>query len=189
MSELAHSITYAQLRVAADLGHGGPSSEYKIVLDGDSHTVSLTISKPFPGPGEGALPPPPPPSPTPQPRPASGAPVYQPSYMTEVLVKDKQQVEEFLNKLITQFNVYELSDLAPPYPFLHPTFYSFSFRDSAGRSHSFDYRIECLTHLDERYRKLVEEFESFFESRRVFDKFYASQRDRTRASKPWWKLR
>ena len=142
--------------------------------------MTLMISKPFPGPGEAALPPPPPlpPSLTPQPLPAAEENAFQRSRVTEVLAKDKQQVEEFLSKLVTQFNVYELTDLEPPYPFLHPTFYSFSFRDSAGRSHSFDYRIECLTHLDEKYRGLVEEFESFFESRRIFAKFYESQRNR-----------
>lgn len=95
--------------------------------------------------------------------------------MTEVLVKDYQQVEQFLEKLSTDFDVYELSDLKPSYPFLHPTFYSFSFRDSARKSHNFEYHIECSTHLDEKYKGLVQEFDDFFESRRVFDKFFESR--------------
>lgn len=72
-------------------------------------------------------------------------------------------MEEFLRRLSEEFNVYELSDLKSPYPFLHPTFYSFSFRDGAGGSHSFEYRIECSNHLDERYERLIHEFHSFFE--------------------------
>jgi hypothetical protein len=96
--------------------------------------------------------------------------------MTEVLAKDNRQAAEFLRKLSAELNVYELADLKSPYPFLHPTFYAFSFRDSAGGGHSFDYQIECSNHLDEKYRELVQEFDNFFESRRVFDKFYESGR-------------
>ncbi len=91
-------------------------------------------------------------------------------------MKDHQQVDQFLSKLSTEFNVYELVDLKSPYPFLHPTFYSFSFGDSAGKSHSFEYHIECSTHLDEKYQRLIQEFDSFFESRRVFDTFFESLR-------------
>lgn len=85
-------------------------------------------------------------------------------------------MEEFLRRLSAEFDVYALADLKWPYPFLHPTFYSFSFRDAAGASHGFEYRIECLNHLDERYQRLVQEFEGFFESRRVFAKFFESRR-------------
>lgn len=100
----------------------------------------------------------------------------RPSHMTEVLVKDREQVEEFLRKLSTEFSVYELAGLKSPYPFLHPTFYSFRFRDSAGRSHSFEYQIECSNHLGEKYKGLIQEFDSFFESGRVFGKFFESRR-------------
>lgn len=96
--------------------------------------------------------------------------------MTEVLAKDGRQVEEFLVRLTDEFGVYELTDLKSPYPFLHPTLYSFSFRDSAGEAHGFEYQIECSNHLDDNYRSLIEEFESFFESRRVFAKFFQSPR-------------
>ena len=185
MSELLHQITNVQLRVAADLGHGGPSSEYRIDSDKGGYTVTLRISRPFLGPGRSPLPPPQPPSRSPRPLPAPSETAFQPSHLTEVLVKDHRQVEEFLRKLSTEFNVYELADLEPPYPFLHPTFYSFIFRDSAGRSHSFEYRIECSNHLDERYKGLIQEFHIFFESERVFNKFFESERgNKWRSGKP-----
>jgi hypothetical protein len=176
MSELSHRITNVLLSVAADLGHGGPLSEYRIDAETDGYTVMLRISRPFLGPGRSLLPPPLPPSRSPRLLPASEENHFKASHMTEVLVKDHQQVEEFLRKLSVEFNVYELADLKPSYPFLHPTFYSFSFVDSAGESHSFKYQIECSNHLDEKYKGLVQEFDSFFESGRVFNKFFESQR-------------
>ena len=78
-------------------------------------------------------------------------------------------MEEFLEKLSTEFNVYEMTDLKSPYPFLHPAFYTFSFLDAAGETHGFVYQIECSHHLDEKYKRLIQEFERFFESDRVFD--------------------
>ena len=176
MSESSYQITNVLLRVAADIGHNGPLSEYRIDSDEDGYTVKLRISRPFLRLGKSPLPTPVPPSKSPRPLPAFEENHFKPSHMTEVLVKDHQQVEEFLRKLSTEFSVYELVDLKPSYPFLHPTFYSFSFRDSAGSSHSFEYQIECSNHLDEKYKGLVQEFDSFFESRRVFDKFFESQR-------------
>lgn len=155
MSESARRITNALLRVASDIGHGGSIAEYRIDSHGDVYTATLKISRPHPAPGESR---------------------FRPSEMTEVLAKDNQQAAEFLRKLSAEFNVYELADLKSPYPFLHPTFYSFSFRDSSGGGHSFDYQIECSNHLDGKYRELVQEFDNFFESRRVFDKFYESGR-------------
>lgn len=176
VSASTHQITGVLLRVAADLGHGGALSEYRIDSGKDGYAVTLRISRPLPGPGGSPLPPPSPPSRSPRTPPAPAAGHFDPTHMTEVLVKDHRQVEEFLRKLSAEFNVYELADLKSPYPFLHPTFYSFSFRDSAGRSHGFEYQIECSNHLDEKYRGLVQEFDSFFESRRVFDKFFESRR-------------
>jgi hypothetical protein len=178
MNELSHQITSVLLRVNADPGHGGPLSEYRIDPEQAGYTVTLRISKLFPGPGEKPVPPPLPPSPSPRPLPASGEYYFKPAQITEVLVKNRQQVEAFLNKLSTEFNVYELADLKSPYPFLHPTFYTFSFRDSAGNSHSFEYHIECSNHLNESYKKLLQEFDSFFESRRVFALFFERRQNR-----------
>ncbi len=171
-----YHITNVLLHVSVDPGHGGPLSEYRIDSEEDGYTVTLRISRPFLGPGRSPLPPPIPRSQSPRPLPASGEHHFKPSHMTEVLVKDHQQVKEFLRKLSTEFNVYQLTDLKSPYPFLHPTLYSFSFRDSAGKSHSFTYQIECSNHLDEKYKGLIQEFDSFFESGRVFNTFFESQR-------------
>jgi hypothetical protein len=165
------------MRVAADLGHGGPVSEYRIESGADGYAVTLRISRPLPGPGESPLPPTPPPrSLPPRPLPPPGATYFEPSQRTEMLAKERDRVEEFLEKLADEFRVYELTDLRPAHPFLHPTFYTFSFLDSAGGQHGFNYRIEGANHLDARYRELVEEFESFFESRRVFAAFFESRR-------------
>lgn len=171
-----HQITNVLLRVVADAGHGGPVFEYRIDSDKDGYAVTLRISSLVAGPGRNPSPPPAPPSRSPLTPPAPVEHHFEPSHLTEVLSKDRQQVEEFLGRLSAEFNVYELTGMKSPYPFLHPTFYSFSFRDSAGASHSFEYQIECSNHLDEKYRRLIQEFESFFESRRVFDKFFESQR-------------
>ncbi len=114
---------------------------------------------------------------------------FKPSEMTEVLRKDNQQVEKFLSKLLLKYAVFELTDLSPPHPFLHPTFYSFKFRDSSGASHSFDYGIECSRHLNDKYKGLVQAFESFFESRRISDKFYEQETaEKSRAKERWWKF-
>ena len=165
MSESSRHITDVLLRVSADPGHGGPYSEYKIDSGAGGYTVTLRISRLVPRPT---------PPGSPRPPAASVSRQPEPSHLTEVLVKERRQVEEFMDRLSTEFNVYELTDLSPAHPFLHPTFYSFSFRDSAGRSHGFEYHIECSNHLDEKYRRLVEEFQNFFESARVFDKFFGS---------------
>lgn len=174
MSESPHRITNVLLRVAADLGHGGHVSEYRIDSVEDGYRVTLWIAGAFTGPD--MRPPPLPPSPSTRPLPLPPESESAPPHMTEVLAKERQQVEEFLRKLSAEFNVYELGDLKPRHPFLHPTFYSFSFLDSAGRSHSFEYQIECSSHLDEKYKRLLEEFDGFFEGGRVFNKFFESRR-------------
>lgn len=156
--------------MAVDLGHGGHLSEYRIDGDREGYSVTLKVSRPLHGAGVSPLPP------TPAPLPASGENYSNPSQMIETLGKTRREVEEFLGKLFTEFNVYELTDLKSPYPFLHPTFYSFSFRDSAGKGHSFEYQIECSHHLDETYEALTREFDRFFESDRVFANFFERQR-------------
>lgn len=176
VGEVTLKITHVLMRVATDIGHGGPISEYRIEPDEDGYAVTLRISKPFGGTVAGRTPQPQPPSRSPREPPASGGAQLGPQHVTEVLPKGRGQVEEFLRKLAAEFDVYGLSDLRPQHPFLHPTFYSFSFRDSDGGSHGFEYQIECSNHPDERYKRLVREFDSFFESGRVFDKFFESVR-------------
>lgn len=156
MSDVSQRITSALLSVGADIGHGGTFSQYRIDSGPDGYAVTLRISGPPGPPGAGSL------------------------QLTEALPKERGEVEEFLGKLSAELNVYGLTDLESPYPFLHPTFYTFAFTDSEGGGHDFEYRIECANHLDERYRRLVEEFDEFFESRRVFAKFFESRRQKGR---------
>ncbi|HEX8285938.1 MAG TPA: hypothetical protein VF588_21450 [Pyrinomonadaceae bacterium] len=87
--------------------------------------------------------------------------------MTEVLHKDGREVADFLSRLALVYKVFELEGRACPTVFLHPTFYSFGFTDSEGVSHAFEYSIEAGRHHDDTYRGLVEEFEQFFEARRI----------------------
>lgn len=140
------------MRAAVDIGHGGPFSEYKVDSERGVYAVTLRISGTPRGPGASR------------------------TQLTEVLTKDGRQVEEFLGRLSAEFDVYGLTDLKSPYPFLHPTFYTFAFQDSAGAGHGFEYQIECANHLDERYEGLVRAFELFFESERVFAKFFEGRR-------------
>ena len=145
MHEQDARITHVRLYASHDIGHGGATYDYSIEADAEDtegYKVTLTVSRLSPAPGERS---------------------FQPSRVTEVLRKDQPQVEAFLRRLSDEFQVFELTDLKSPYPFLHPTFYSFSFGDSAGRTHSFNYQIEAV-HLDARYQALVAAFHSFFES-------------------------
>lgn len=175
MSEIAHDMTAVLLRVSVDPGHNGLFCEYKIDSDPAGYVVTLRISRLVYDPGRSPVPPPRPPSPSPRPRPVAQEHPFRSSGLTEVLTKDRQQVRAFLEQLSTEFNVYALTDRESPYPFLHPTFYTFSFRDAAGTEHGFGYRIEGSNHVDARYQRLIEAFDSFFESRRVFDTFWRSQ--------------
>ena len=130
------------LRITSDFGHGGTASDYRIDADGKGYKVTRQLSRSFPSPGER---------------------VFTPYARTTAIKKSKRQVEEFLGRLAQEFNVFALSDLQSPHPYLHPTFYSFGFRDAAGREHGFRYKIEGSHHLDSRYQELVEAFRSFFE--------------------------
>jgi hypothetical protein len=175
MGEVTPEISMVLLRVSVDPGHNGPFCEYKIDSDPTGFRVTLRISRLVQAPGKHPVPPPRPPSPTPLPLPVPEEYSFRPSGLTEVLTKDQRQVRAFLERLTTEFRVYELTDRESPYPFLHPTFYTFSFGDAVGTNHSFTYRIEAAKHVDARYRRLIEAFDSFFESRRVFDAFWRSE--------------
>lgn len=176
MSEQNHQITRVVLRVVADPGHNGPLSEYRIDPDPAGYTVTLRISRIVPGLERNPVPPPIASPRWPRSRQAAEGNQLRTSSITETLAKAPQQVETFLQKLVTELHVYELTDLKWSYPFLHPIFYTFSCQDSDGQSHGFEYQIEGSNHLDERYQRLIAEFNSFFESERVFKRFFESQR-------------
>jgi hypothetical protein len=146
MTTSTREITAASLSVSNDTGHSGAYSNYRIDRGREGYAVSLTISRLHPGPGERS---------------------FQPSTMTEVLHKDGREAADFLSRLALVYKVFELEGRAGPHVFLHPTSYSFGFTDSEGNSHGFEYGIEASRHHDDTYRGLVEEFEQFFEVRRI----------------------
>lgn len=146
MTTNIREITAASLSVSQDPEHGGGYYHYRIDRGREGYGVSLTISRRYPGPGERS---------------------FQPSTRTEVLHKDDRLVGDFLSRLALVYKVFELEGRACPTVFLHPTIYSFGFKDSEGFSHVFEYSIEAGRHHDDTYRGLVEEFEQFFEFGRI----------------------
>jgi hypothetical protein len=46
---------------------------------------------------------------------------------------------------------------------LHPTYYDFEMRYADGRVHQLGYVVEAGHHVDERYGRLVDECQEFFE--------------------------
>ena len=190
MSAEKRRITLASLSASHDPGHGGNYYTYRIDTDAENYKVTLTITGAY------------------LPRyltyPRPGGDLYEPPRMKEILVKEKHQVEEFLRKLSEEFGVFELTDLETMH-WLHPTFYSFGFQDSSGtKAHIFSYRIDGFHHIDERYKRLVEAFDAFFEAERISRKFYEQivkpeeqkwlelkeqeRKKQKRAKKRWWKF-
>ncbi len=142
-------ITHALMRAARDIGHGGPTIEYRIDFDKGVYTITRFSSRLTPAPGERR---------------------FSSVSSTDELAKDDGEVREFLYALITKHRIYDLTDLSWTFPFLHPTFYTFQVEDSTGRAHRFEYRIECSNHLDSRHEKLVRAFEVFFDSGSAADR-------------------
>ena len=153
MTTSTREITAASLSVSQDPGHGGGYSHYRVARRQEGYEASVTNSRLHPGPGE---------------RP------FQPSTMTQPLHKDGREAADFLSRLALVHKVFELEGRAGPHVFLHPTSYSFSFTDSEGNRHGFEYGIEASRHHDDTYRGLVEEFEQFFEVRRISRSDYES---------------
>ena len=163
MTTSTREITAASLSVSQDPGHGGAHYHYKIERWRGEYEVTVTISRRFPGPGESS---------------------FQPSTMTQPLHKDDREVADFLARLALEHKVFELEGRACPHAFLHPTFYSFGFTDTERVSHAFEYSIEAGRHHDDTYRRLVEDFERFFEARRVARSFYESEIRRPEPPEP-----
>ena len=154
MNTGTREITAASLGVSRDTGHGGAHYHYRVDRRQGEYAVSVTIGRHHPAPGERS---------------------FKPSTMTEALHKDGREAADFLSRLALVHKVFELEGRDCPHAFLHPTFYSFSFTDSEGFSHAFEYKIEAGRHHDDAYRGLVEEFERFFEAGRIARSFYESE--------------
>ena len=154
MTTSTREITAASLNVSHDTGHGGAYSRYRVDRRQEGYEVSVSVSRSYPAPGERS---------------------FRPSTVTQPLHKDDGEAADFLSRLALVYKVFELEGRACPTVFLHPTFYSFGFTDSEGFSHVFEYSIEAGRHHDDTYRGLVEEFEQFFEARRMARSFYEAE--------------
>lgn len=139
-------IVEASLRVASDLGHGGASYEYHIKRAGGACEATVRISRSFPRPGERR---------------------FRPNEFRETLHKEARDADAFLERLSREHKVFGLGDRPCPTVFLHPTFYRFDFTDARGLKHAFEYSVEALNHHGDAHRRLVADFEQFFERERV----------------------
>jgi hypothetical protein len=154
MTTSTREIIDASLSVSQDTAHGGAYSTYRIVRRQEGYETSVTIRRFHPGPGERS---------------------FKRGTTKEVLHKDGREVADFLSRLALVHKVFELEGRACPTVFLHPTIYGFGFTDSEGSSHVFEYSIEAGRHHDDTYRGLVEEFERFFEARRIARSLYEAE--------------
>ncbi|HEX8720429.1 MAG TPA: hypothetical protein VF736_07355 [Pyrinomonadaceae bacterium] len=154
MTTSTREIIDASMSVSQDTAHGGAYSSYRVWRPRGVWEVSVTTSRFHPAPGERS---------------------FQPGSTTQVLHKDGLEVADFLSRLALVYKVFELEGRACPTVFLHPTFYSFGFTDTGGVSHVFKYSVEAGRHHDDTYRGLVEEFEQFFEVRRIARSLYEAE--------------
>jgi hypothetical protein len=146
MTTGTREIIDASMNVSQDTAHGGAYSSYRVWRPRGEYEVSVTTSRFHPAPGERS---------------------FQPGTRTQPLHKDGREVADFLSRLALVHKVFELEGRDLPFAFLHPYFYGFGFTDSEGVSHVFKYGVEAGRHHDDTYRALVEEFEQFFEVRRI----------------------
>jgi len=137
-----------QFRANYDPGHGGLLITYTLERKGGKFLVDISEFNPLeyePEPPAG-FPPPIKKKPAPE-RPAPKE-------------RSSEEAERFLSLLVNDIKIGEMKDLKTPF-FLHPTIYDFEIRYADGRVHRFEYMIEIDHHLDERYRRLVEECKKF----------------------------
>src|ERR1044072_3060964 len=147
-------IIDASMSVSEDTSHGGAYSSYRVWRPRGGWDVAVNASRYPPAPGERS---------------------FQRGSTTQVLHKDDREVADFLSRLALVHKVFELEGRDRPFPFLHPYSYGFGFKDSEGVSHIFKYRVEAGIHRDDTYRGLVEEFEQFFEVRRIERSLYEAE--------------
>ncbi len=132
-----------EFRVNYDPGHQGSLTTYTLERRGGKFLVDISKFNP--------LEPPQRPTELPLPRKKEPAPEE----------RAPEEAERFLGLLVNDIKIGEMKDLKTPF-FLHPTIYDFEITYANGRVHRFEYMIEIDHHLDERYRRLVNECEKFF---------------------------
>ncbi len=129
----------ASLVVSSDIGHGGGMRHYRVALTAAGHEVVLTTS--------------------------GGVPLdlrIDVQRTTTTLDKRRETVSAFLEGLVSKFDAYALTDLEPEIYGFHPAFYTFRIEDTCGNAHGFKY-VTGVGHLDERYERLLNAFEAFFQ--------------------------
>lgn len=96
-------------------------------------------------------------------KPTHGAPPWEPRYK-RMLIKDGRDLRDLFDRLNKEFAVFDLT----PGPSSEPAkdmyeSYAFWFKDSCGKENRITYGIGDGRHTDERYRRLIETLEVFFE--------------------------
>ena len=139
-SNLGRQPIRVQFSINHDPGHGGSLEEFSLERNGEKFLVKSCKSRHFPQPGEKD---------------------FKPLAVNGTEERSKEEVERFLNVLVNDLKIGKLQSLKSPI-LLHPTFYTFEMRYADGHIRRFNYVIEAGHHLDERYRQLINECESFF---------------------------
>ena len=130
-------------RANYDPGHGGSSQEFSLERTKGKFLVKFWESRYYPRPGEND---------------------FRPETASRTEERTAEETEGFLNVLVNDVKFEELKNLKARV-LLHPTFYDFEIRYADGHIHRIEYVVEAGNHLDERYRRLVEECDRFFISK------------------------
>jgi hypothetical protein len=127
-------------RANYDPGHGGSSKTWLLELKNKKYVVNYYESRSTPAPGEKDF-------------------RLAKSSMTEERTED--EAKQFFNLMVNDLKIDKLESLKAKV-LLHPTFYDFEIQYADGRIHRLEYVVEAGNHLDDRYRRLVEECGRFF---------------------------
>ena len=130
-------------RANYDPGHGGSSQEFSLERTKGKFLVKFWESRYYPRPGEND---------------------FRPETASRTEERTAEETQGFLNVLVNAIKFEKLKNLKARV-LLHPTFYDFEIRYADGHIHRIEYVVEAGNHLDERYRRLVEECDRFFISK------------------------
>ena len=94
--------------------------------------------------------------------PQSGERNFKPRTAEKKEERALDEAEQFLHILVHDLKIEEIGNLKARF-LLHPRYYDFEIRYADGHVHRFEYVIEASHHRDDRYSRLVDECEKFFE--------------------------
>lgn len=80
----------------------------------------------------------------------------------KVLEKNSLEIENFINKMAKDFDLFKMSDLKPSTLPSHPTYYQFEFQDSCEKQIKFQYIRTADLERNKKYENLVKNFNDFF---------------------------